>query len=504
MYDIPKLPLRKWWQSPRIYSDASFSYARRIQNTEFSIGSRVMYDMGYRKRNDERIARMNFKLKQNGTKHTGLSYGLGFLGGYNIKTDFILWENAQEGALIQNEATAIELNGLFLNVDPFISFERNSHTVHDLKTRLQLSDNRYFDNPANNSKALSNYAEYQFRTRFFKTLNAIFGLSNLYNRINSRFYGDHQGTNVSFYTQLEYGMLKRIKLSLGVRTEYNESDGRTDNIVPIFRSGINYKAGRSTFLRASFGQGYRYPSVAEKFAYTNLGEVKIFPNPEIKSEFGWSSEIGLKQGIRTRTITGQFDLSAFWSQNKDMIEYVFGLFYDPFTERFDFGFMSSNIENSSVYGAELEFMLTAKLGGTGLDLGGGYTRLYPYEKSDPANTGTKTHLKYRRKNSAKLFFNTRFKKFELSVNCFYKSEVLNIDYVFLSPLTRERLLPGFYDYWQANNKAFLLADIYLSYKVTDAIRISIAVKNVGNTEYMDRPGNIMPHRSYGLQVSGRL
>ena len=52
-----------------------------------------------------------------------------------------------------------------------------------------------------------------------------------------------------------------------------------DKIVPIFRTGINWQAADYTFLRASFGQGYRYPSIAEKYASTTLGSVKIFPNP---------------------------------------------------------------------------------------------------------------------------------------------------------------------------------------------------------------------------------
>jgi outer membrane receptor protein involved in Fe transport len=31
---------------------------------------------------------------------------------------------------------------------------------------------------------------------------------------------------------------------------------------PLFRIGMNYQAAEFTFIRASFGQGFRYPSIA--------------------------------------------------------------------------------------------------------------------------------------------------------------------------------------------------------------------------------------------------
>ena len=131
-------------------------------------------------------------------------------------------------------------------------------------------------------------------------------------------------------------------------------------MIRLFRSSeqeLNWQAAEYTFLRASFGQGYRYPSIAEKYASTTLGSVKIFPNPYVKPESGWSSEIGIKQGILFGKTTGQADLSFFFSQNSDLIEYVFSNYPDPVTGIFDFGFQATNVEQSRVYGYELEFIL---------------------------------------------------------------------------------------------------------------------------------------------------
>ncbi len=500
VYDKPKNKDWVWRNFPGMYSDASFSFSQKIKNTEISIGSNLLSDNGYRKLNDEKLARLNVNIRQHSQKIEGLSYGTGFLGGYNKKTDFILWENAETGALKQNEATATELTAVFFTVDPFISYTKNDLTKHDIRMRLQISDNQYPDNSSNNSLPISDYAEYQLYRKFFEKLNVIFGFSDIFSKITSEFYGNHTGNNISAYSQSEYKISSKLKFSAGIRIEYNALDGISDKIVPIFRSGVNYKLGRATFLRASFGQGYRYPSVAEKFAYTSLGAVKIFPNSEIKPEFGWSSEIGVKQGIKLNRLLGKLDVAFFYSENTDMIEYVFGIYPDPITEELNFGFKSSNIENSKIYGGETEFLLHKNLNNLHFNFGGGYTYIYPIETN---NTNEIIYLKYRRKHTAKLFLSTNFKNFEAGVNTYYKSKVLNIDNVFLNPLTREGLLPGFYDYWMTNNTAYFLLDVFLAYRMKKNLKLSIAIKNAGNTEYMDRPGNIMPQRFYSLQLSGR-
>ena len=48
---------------------------------------------------------------------------------------------------------------------------------------------------------------------------------------------------------------------------------------PIFRSGITFRYMKHGFLRASAGQGIRFPSVAERFTETTAGLIGIFPNP---------------------------------------------------------------------------------------------------------------------------------------------------------------------------------------------------------------------------------
>ena len=499
IYDKPKNKNRVWWDTPRSFSTVSFSHLQKFGNTDIGIGTNLLIDEGYRRLNGEKLGRISLKLKHRNSRIDGLTYGLNLNGGMTVKRDFVLWENAGSGALKQDESTAVELHGNFLAIDPYITLKKSDRYKHDLRMRMQSSQNRFPESEKNNSDAFSIFSEYQGWYRLSEIIDLTAGVSETYNKINSQFYGDHTGINIAGFSQLEIRPVYRLKAVAGVRIEHNVPDHKNDKTVPIFRAGINWQVADYTFLRASFGQGYRYPSIAEKFASTTLGSVKIIPNPSVNPESGWSSEIGLKQGIATGKISGQADLSLFFLQNKDLIEFMFGIY--PGSDGGQ-GFRATNVEQSRVYGYELEFLLNRDFGKINTTVSGGYTYIYPVEFNSITRENTGIYLKYRRKHSGKISINTKWEKFDLGVNLYVKSKILNIDDVFLGPLTRESILPGFYDYWLVNNKGYILTDTSLGYKINSKFTLSVAVKNLTNTEYMGRPGDIQPQRNYSLRFAG--
>jgi iron complex outermembrane receptor protein len=504
LYDKPKQQNWIWWDTPRIASSASFSHLQKYRNTGVGIAVSLLTDNGYRRLNDEKLGRVSLSLKHHNQKIEGLTYGLNLNAGMTEKIDFLLWENAENGALKQIESTATQLHGTFLTLDPFIILKKAERFRHDLRMRLQSSNNKFPDNSQNNSDALSFFAEYQGWYKLTEYVNLNFGLCENYSRVISEFYGNHEGLNIAGLTQLDISPVERLKVIAGVRFEHNSLDGINDRIVPIFRAGINFKATGFTFLRASFGQGYRYPSIAEKYASTTLGAVKIFPNPYVTAESGWNSELGIKQGIKIGNIKGQADFSVFYTRNKDLIEYIFGLYPDPVTEIYDYGFRATNVEQSRVYGFELEYILSNSYGDFNTSLSGGYIFMYPVEFNPVTKENTDTYLKYRRKHAGKISMNSGYRKFELGLDFYAKSKILNIDDVFLDELTREVILPGFYDYWINNNTGYFLMDVNFAYIMNERFKISLAIKNITNTEYMGRPGDIRSQRSFGLRISGNF
>ena len=232
----------KWWDTPRFFGSVSFSHLRKFGNTDFSLGIHLLNDNGYRKLNENKLGRINFKLKHFSKNIERLNYGLSFNGGSTTKTDFVLWENAETGALKQAESTAIELNGNFLTIDPFISFKSAKNSNHDFRARLQSSDNKFPESDQNNSQALNFYAEYQLGHKFSENFSLISGLSQNLTRVNSAFYGNHRGLNAGAFAQVEMNVADRLRLTSGVRIEQNRLDGEFDKIIPLFRAGANYRA----------------------------------------------------------------------------------------------------------------------------------------------------------------------------------------------------------------------------------------------------------------------
>ena len=504
IYDKPANKDWLWWDTPRMTQSVSISHSGKYDNTKISAGARVSNDKGYRKLDDEALGRINLKLKHASRKYESLTLGAAVNATYINKTDFLLWEDAEYGALKQDESTAMAFRGSSVAVDPFLTINKNERFRHDFKMRLLGNINKLPANSNNNSNSYSVFSEYLLTFSSSEKFKLISGVSQQYSLVNSNFHGDHKGQNIAAYSQADFRLGERLKIVPGLRLEQNFLDSKADRVVPVFRLGMNMRISESTFLRASYGGGYRYPSIAEKHAYTTVGSIKIIPNSEIRPESGWSTEIGIKHSISAGTASGLADITLFYSQNRDMIEYVFGWYEDPVTETYSYGFRPVNIENSRVYGAEFELMLNRNFGVFNTTMRGGYTFMYPVEFNGISGRNTDAYLKFRRKHSAQLSVSTIYKSVETGVSCYLKSRILAIDDVFTNPLTREELLPGFFDWWTENNSGYFLMDIHAKYRFNTKYDLSLSVKNLTNTEYMGRPGDIRPQRYYSLQFGARF
>ena len=95
---------------------------------------------------------------------------------------------------------------------------------------------------------------------------------------------------------------------------------------PVFRAGLNYQLADYSFIRASAGQGYRNPSINEKYLRKDIGGVGIYPNLDIKPEKGYNAELGFKQGYKIGNFQGFVDVAGFYTEYRDMVEFQFGLF----------------------------------------------------------------------------------------------------------------------------------------------------------------------------------
>ena len=126
--------------------------------------------------------------------------------------------------------------------------------------------------------------------------------------------------------------------------------------------------------------------------------------------------------------------------------------------------------------------------------------MYPVEFNEYTHKNTDTYSQIQEEAFRYHFIRLSMKKFNLGLNLYIKSKILNIDDVFLTT----PILPGFSDYWAGHNTGYSSIDGSIGYKISNIFTLSLAVKNITNTEYMGRPGDIQPPRNFSLRFSGKI
>lgn len=505
-YLEPKRKEMVWWDRKPFMVGASFSHLRKIGNLDLSFGGNYLNNEGYRTGDYQQHIRGNLGLRYRFKKIERLSAGIALSGMYLDKADFLLWQDADSGIYIQNSTTVVPLSGHRYNIDPYLEYYSTDGDKHTLKTRLYSVGNATVD-VAKSSFSKVWYAEYRYLKKLGSRGNWTSGASFTRNTILANLYEDHKGSNTAIYSQVDAQIFKKMKLSTGVRWEMNSLNGEIFYSLPVFRAGLNYQAGKSTFLRTSFGQGFRFPSVAEKYASTELGALHIFANPDLEPERGWAAELGIKQGFTWGNWMGYADLSLFWTEYENMIEYTFGAYPPdsvdvPSIE--DVGFKALNIRSARINGIELTFNGMGALGPVGLDITGGYTLMNPVDPSIIAESGKDEEetyvLKYRRRHLFKADLEAELWKIFAGINLQYNSRMINVDEVFIDNMIGNLLQPGFPAYWEENAGGYTLIDFRLGWNITEMFRINAILKNAFNVEYLGRPGDIGAPRNITLQA----
>jgi len=527
VYMNPKRKELIWWgNSNPMFSGANFFHSKKIGNLDVVIGAHIFNDNGYRKGENQERMRFNAKLRYRSKKFTGLSYGVNSNFMYNDKVEFIMWKDDTTGGYMQTEGSVIPMIGKRINIDPYIIYYNKKKNKHSLKTRYYFVDNTYKEDHAKDSRANMYYVQYQYQKKLWSNMHWTSGLSTTYSEINANIYGNHYSSNFAMFTQFDK-KFDKLSLSFGMRAEYFKIDSSetiskmdlliSDDtlkfpVIPVVRAGASYQIKENTFLRASFGQGFRFPSIAEKYTSTNVSSLRVFPNPDLYLEKGWSAEIGVKQGIEISNWTGYLDIAGFWTEYKNMMEYVFG-FYDTITyEQIDpasgkpislgnMGFQSQNVGHAQITG--IDACLTGK--GRFFDIPTiimiGYVYTNPVDLTvDKRDTTQSNMLKYRFYHSAKADMQIDYKKLSLGFSYIFSGFMVNVDEIFLKPLSGTTyIVHGYKEYREKNNKGYNVWDFRIVYKFNEDSKVSIVFKNIFNKEYMTRPTDIRPPRSLAIQ-----
>ncbi len=563
-YSIPKAPAGNWYKMNGNNSFPGFSnlnlfHSRIIKNNlDFVVGANFNIDQGYigppppapympadlkqalhvtdtipLYSNDDMIksrARVNFNLRYRAKRIEGLSFGINANAMYNKTNMVFAWLDDSLGLYRGYPGAVFLQEQTLFNVDPFIKYTTKNGLSHSLVTRMFYSNNYISNNQSNNGTMY--YGEYQLQ-RKFKSIDMNFtggvvanvstSYASLYASSGSP---NNKIVNTSGYIQLDKKFWRVLNLSGGFRYEYFKMNDQESVVAPIFRAGANLAVTKGTFVRVSYGQGFRYPTITERYITTKSGMFGVFPNPDLKPETSKSFEIGLKQGFKIGNCMGYLDMAGFYQKYHNTIEYLFGT-WDPEVALVGFKFV--NTGDSRVRGIDLSLAASTpetnkKFGVTTLI---GYTYIEPVSLTpdsvyavtksiQPGATGnslsyknssmdtTNNILKYRFKHMFKADIEFKIYRFGVGFSYRYYSKMKNIDKAFkdIEQLTTDAA-PYFdkiegVDYW-ASHYYIVVCDARLSYNLGAKHKISLVCNNLFNEIYSLRPMKIEAPRSTSVQ-----
>jgi iron complex outermembrane receptor protein len=540
-YGNPPRESLKWWSKTPMFQQIEAYRGQMFKRTGYTISTTLFHNDGYRQGETEYRGRVSGTIYLLPQKINRLKAGIGYNFQMQKTGNFLIWQSDTSGYVPSGgadtskaESTLTYNLGQRLFIDPYIKYIDKNNNKHSLKTRMYYAHNGNINNPSQSNGAIVYYADYQFQKSFGTAITLTSGISNIYNVVTSNLFGDHKSNNVAIYSQYEHHIGK-LDISAGLRLEHFQMDGQrgdsdfminkkdsvTIPIYPILRAGLHYEIAKYTHLRASIGQGIRYPAVAERYTQTSVGALNIFPNAALTPEKGWAGEIGFKQGVKIGDWKGMFDAAWFINRYQNMIEFTFGVYNPPsITLSSDpnnpgyinkwIGFRANNAEAAQITGIDLSFNSMGKIGKFEIISLIGYTYMNPISlNSDSAYVSSFSDtisgiLKYRFKHLAKADIEVNYNNFSFGFSCRYNSFMSNIDRVFqedLDPsITELYILPGLKQYREKYNKGNLVFDVRLGYKINENFRVGLIANNVFNAEYTSRPGDIQPPRNFMAQL----
>jgi iron complex outermembrane receptor protein len=588
MYDKPRNAYQtSWLHNNPVEFGLSFLHSRIIKkNFDLAIGGEVYNDQSYigpqerislsKNQNSntrgkyEQRYRLNFASRYRFEKIKGLSVSLNGNFMYSDNAQSYIWFDADTNIFRAYENAQYQFKEFTFYVDPCVKYFTPKGGAHTFRNRVLVSNSKELTGNLD-AQAMMVFDEYQYNKTFNKIgMNIVAGASNQYSTSYGPVFsgeGDPHlvtdkepssafSNNFSFYAQLEQKFFKKRNLTvqLGGRWEFYNLWGpkvvSEKRNKPIFRIGTNYQVPTSkTSFRASFGQGYRFPTIGEKFISLTVGDYGFYPNPQLRPETSWNAEIGIMQPFQFFDFRGMFDICYFHQDYSDFIEFTMGAWgnHDNVAKRYGYKFL--NIGPAKVNGIDftlagegkitrhVKYTLTVSYTWSNPTTKNPELIYYVYKPAPDMDPTEYSHnkqssdtsrkvLKYRIEHMIKLDIEFLFsKKFALGGALCYYSSMKNVDQFMFD---YDRNNPEFYDknnpeiekfpeylkflrglgdlpfynfanFYNDNKKGSLTLDLRASYYF-DKVSISFIVKNVTNRLYALRPLYPESPRTFTLQL----
>ncbi len=550
-YSAPREPATKWWEGTNLLGGASFLHSQQLGDgsTDLVVGGVYLADESYigapkpgplvndtlgitDKDMANRRARFNFNLRRRSKKKEGLNFGINGNIMHKKQSTVFAWLDDTTGFYRAYPGAVHLANTLTMYFDPFINFYSGLGVGHSFTNRILYNDVQANLNQSN--RVLMVYNSYRFSKTFANVgdLQFISGITSQFTASHSNMYDasgspDNKIWNLSAYMEFEKKIGNAVNLSFGMRLEHFRLNDSIRDLKPIFRFGASLKMLQETYVRASIGQGYRFPTITERYIRTTVGSSGVFNNPDLISETSWNAELGVKQGFKFNSYYGYLDIAFFYQEYNNTIEYLFGFWGEPITSP-NYGFKFVNTGRSKVTGIDISLNGQAKFAKYfELNTMFGYTYTMPLtldpdlvfaKDNKPGGNNefsyittsvdpSRNILKYRFLHTIKMDMEFVYKSFAVGLSLKYFSKIENLDKAIFdfedatvqSGGTLQAIL--YRNYFYNNNNGNTILDGRVSYSFREHHKLSLISDNMLNRWYSLRPLKAEPMRNITVQYS---
>lgn len=513
VYTAPARPTLTHPNKPQTIQGVRAYHLRKINKLDLSASGQYFNDQGYRVGDYEEryVGHLGMRC------HLNEKWMVGITGRYyHANTgSFLLWQSFDSAYTpLHNSFTANRSTKW--NVDPSVEYQGDKWD-HSIRVRNLGINNRVDDGNDTTNQSNKSNSLFALHNSVRKIKNGSWLIGSYASFINTSsplFTGVQKASSTAVFSQINYEY-HRWKFAVGARLEQYRLNER-DEVQPIVRAGLNYRLNKWGSLRASFGQGYRFPSIAESYISTAVGPVSIFPNQDLQPEKGWNAEVGYLTAWRMGKVKGVADLALFRMQYSNMMEFIFAQ-WEKTPIPFDgIGFKSVNVGPTRIDGIELNLNASRKFKEATIGAGLGVLLLdptslqpdYAFSKTgfdEPLtfrNTSTDpTYLKYRYKRQLNYTVSLLWRKWSLDVRGAAFSRMENIDLAFIQEISL--FVPNI-DSAYRNLTQFHLVNAVVRFNISSKLAVGLNAQNLFNREYMLRPADLGAPRSIRAQLIFRM
>ncbi|MBN1447639.1 MAG: TonB-dependent receptor [Bacteroidetes bacterium] len=485
-WDEPQWEQWRWWgDSPRYRNGVDAQYGDAYENFSFLLTGSLHNDQAFRQNDDYLRGTFSGRGWYRLSPERNLSVAVNYSN--NDRGNWVYWRDLEHALQPPANAdlserihsTKLQATAQYRQTHSaeFASMLRATMYRTAFETRSDTSDFRFRPTDQTQSTAYVLGLEWQGNWTINSFNFLTFGVDASFSTVESWTYGDRNGIFAAVYAQDEISLNDSWHLSAGLRFDVTAIDTLDHDAQLNPRVGMTYTPWPGGIVRASYGWGFRSPSIAERYATASAGGILTKPNPDLKAERSTSYELGFKQDfMRGYSI----DAAVFLNEYTNLVEPMI----DPVDQRIAF----RNITEARIVGYEIA--ADARPLGDMLALTVGYTYLYPRDLL------LNTTLKYRPRHLLYVSGDLRLGPVALGADFRHLSRIENID--------RELglVIPD-----SESRVPISVMDVRVSLTgkpLSLPLRLSFLADNIFQYHYTEVIANIAPPRGYRLMLEAAL